>query len=223
MTYDKLHYSIREACYDFKTRLISKFSGETKNHPRNRLLEEKKKKKKWHQIHIKTYKTKHNLNPKKTLTNTHRTKIKTMRAVPSKGEVAEKRASGQVAKEHLKLGNKGISIRPSSWVPGPAIMTTVGVCIATRKSRRGGGGSAIVEEALAVVGKDLVGIGNLLESERGAVSDGLGRLCVLVRMIFQSQFPKRFLDFIFAGVSPDPQHFVVIHDCCTVPFSVFFT
>lgn len=86
-----------------------------------------------------------------------------------------------------------------------AVITSI--CIVIVRARA----PEIIIGALAIVDEDLVGLGDLLESEGGALPHGLGGVGVLVWVQLHRQFPERFLDFFFARTPWQPQNFVVVH------------
>lgn len=135
--------------------------------------------------------------------------------IPSKGSIKKKGPRGQKPKSNLQFRNKPITNvrrrRPGSLilvpvsVPVPVIIVlftvssssaVIAVVIFVISSWI----TNVVIGALSIVAENLVGLGDLLESEGCVFSNGIWWLWVLVRVIFYRQIPKCFLDFISGSV-----------------------
>lgn len=126
--------------------------------------------------------------------------------IPSKGSIKKKGPRGQKPKSNLQFRNKPITNvrrrRPGSLILVPVSVPVIIVLVTVSSS------SAVIAVvifvistnvvigALSIVAENLVGLGDLLESEGCVFSDGIWWLWVLVRVIFYRQIPKCFLDFI---------------------------
>lgn len=137
--------------------------------------------------------------------------------IPCNGEIQKKRSRRDVAKHILKRRGSSRTSRGGSSVLASIIGSTItititmavitSICIVIVRARA----PEIIIGALAIVDEDLVGLGDLLESEGGALPHGLGGVGVLVWVQLHRQFPERFLDFFFARTPWQPQNFVVVH------------
>lgn len=130
--------------------------------------------------------------------------------IPSKGSIKKKGPRGQKPKSNLQFRNKPITNvrrrRPGSLILVPVSVPVIIVLVTVSSS------SAVIAVvifvistnvvigALSIVAENLVGLGDLLESEGCVFSDGIWWLWVLVRVIFYRQIPKCFLDFISGSV-----------------------
>lgn len=126
--------------------------------------------------------------------------------IPSKGSIKKKGPRGKKPKSNLQFRNKPITNvrrrRPGSLILVPVSVPVIIVLVTVSSS------SAVIAVvifvistnvvigALSIVAENLVGLGDLLESEGCVFSDGIWWLWVLVRVIFYRQIPKCFLDFI---------------------------
>lgn len=130
--------------------------------------------------------------------------------IPSKGSIKKKGPRGQKPKSNLQFRNKPITNvrrrRPGSLILVPVSVPVIIVLVTVSSS------SAVIAVvifvistnvvigALSIVAENLVGLGDLLESEGCVFSNGIWWLWVLVRVIFYRQIPKCLLDFISGSV-----------------------